>query len=133
MRVSEADPEQFAEAVSVLDAAALRTDAERIRAGIDAGNVLVATAARTGNETDQSTVLGALVCSDGEVTAVAVRPNRRGQGIGSALVAEALRREGRLVAEFDPRVRAFWESLGFEIDPVAGSERLRGVRDRSLE
>jgi GNAT superfamily N-acetyltransferase len=67
------------------------------------------------------------------VTAVAVRPNRRGQGIGSALVAEALRREGRLVAEFDRRVRPFWEALDFEIEPITGSDRLRGVRERSPE
>jgi GNAT superfamily N-acetyltransferase len=145
MRVREAAPEQFAEVLSVLDAAALRTDAGRIREGIGAGNVLVALAepesdpgAESGDEStganaDPGPVLGALVCSEGEVTAVAVRPNRRGQGIGAALVAAALRREGRLVAEFDPRVRPFWESLGFDISPIADSDRLRGIREQSPE
>lgn len=141
MRVREATPGQFAEVASVLDAAALRTDAERIRAGIDAGNVLVATGSsrsdgeetRERDDADPGPILGALVCSEGEVRAVAVRPNRRGQGIGSALVAAALRREGRLVAEFDPRVRPFWASLGFEITPVPESDRLRGVREEPLD
>ena len=131
MRVSEATPEQFAEVVSVLDAAALRTDAARIREGIDAGTVLVAMGQSPQSDADPSAVLGTLVIADGEVAAVAVRPNRRGQGIGSALVAAALRREGRLVAEFDPRVRPFWASLGFEIAPIADSDRLRGVCERS--
>lgn len=62
------------------------------------------------------------------VDAVAVRRARRGRGIGSALVREAAERHHRLTAAFDPKVRPFYEALGFEIAPVAGEDdRLRGV------
>ncbi|MFC4552983.1 MULTISPECIES: GNAT family N-acetyltransferase [Halorussus] len=69
--------------------------------------------------------------SDGaRVDAVAVRRARRARGIGTALVEAALAREGRLVAEFDPRVAPFYESLNFDVLELDGeSDRLRGTRD----
>lgn len=81
-------------------------------------------------------ILGALILDGNEIVAVAVRPNRRGGGIGSALVDAAARRRPRLVACFDRRVRPFYESLGFEIEPLdPGSHdgrepRFRGILDR---
>lgn len=71
-------------------------------------------------------VLGALVLDSAEIEAVAVRPGRRGQGIGSALVEAAAERCEELTAGFDPSVRPFYESLGFEI--TCEEERCRGRR-----
>ncbi|WP_276279906.1 GNAT family N-acetyltransferase [Halorussus caseinilyticus] len=111
----------------VLDAAMLEVRAN-LGERTDAGDVLVA------SEGDDAPVLGALVLlapDDGaHVDAVAVRRARRGQGVGSALVRAAAERRGRLTAEFDPSVRPFYESLGFEITPVEGDgDRLRGRYD----
>lgn len=74
-------------------------------------------------------VLGALALVGQELEAVAVRPGRRGQGIGTALVEAAAERRPRLVAEFDSRVYAFYESLGFDVDPAEGTDRYRGILD----
>ncbi len=61
-------------------------------------------------------VVGGLVRTGERVEAVAVAPSRRGQGVGTALVAGALDAAGRLTARFDPRVRGFYEALGFTIE-----------------
>ncbi|MFC4405260.1 GNAT family N-acetyltransferase [Haloarchaeobius iranensis] len=126
VRVREARPDQHDAVAAVLDAAMLRTDA--LDDSLDRGDVLVAIA--------EDRLLGALVLVQEEdaggehrhVDAVAVRPNRRGQGIGSALVESALARCGpdeRLTAAFDADVRPFYESLGFDIEVRDG--RLFGV------
>jgi len=123
--------DELPDVLNVIDGAALETDTGRLRGAIDRGAVLVAVA-------DGERVLGALVLDGERVTAVAVRPRRRGQGIGTALVEAAASRRDRLVAEFDPRVRPFWEALGFAIRPADGPStvdggfgprRLRGVRE----
>lgn len=64
-----------------------------------------------------------------EIVAVAVRPGRRGQGIGSALVSAAASRREELVAGFDSDVRPFYESLGFEVE--CEGDRCRGSLDAS--
>lgn len=61
------------------------------------------------------------------VTAVAVLRGRRGRGIGSALAEAALDCEGRLVADFDPSVRPFYETLEFAIVETDG--RCWGLRE----
>ena len=71
-------------------------------------------------------LLGALVLNGEEIVAVAVRPGRRGQGVGTALVEAAAVRSERLTADFDPEVRPFYESLGFDVECADG--RCRGVR-----
>jgi GNAT superfamily N-acetyltransferase len=124
--------------LNVLDGAALRTDAGRVREAIDRGDALVAVArddTATG-DADGTRVLGALVLDGPEITAVAVRRRRRGQGIGRALVEAAAARRERLVAECDPNVAPFWRTLGFACSPVDSAEggdedrlRLRGVRE----
>ena len=120
----------------VLDAAMLATDAEQITARIDAGDVLVARADRTG------AVVGALVTTRPEpgrrhVDAVAVRRARRGRGIGSALVASAVARAERderidvVTAAFEPHLEGFYAELGFDINEeraADGRDRLRGLR-----
>jgi GNAT superfamily N-acetyltransferase len=127
--VREATVEELPDVLNVIDGAALRADAGRLRTGIDNGEVLVAVA---GGER----VLGVLVLDGEEILTVAVRRRRRDQGIGTALVEAAAERRGRLVAAFDPRVRRFWAGLGFAIAPAVDdsggthrSGRLRGVRE----
>lgn len=119
MDVREAEAGELATVMTVFDAALLATGVETVRAAIDRGELLVAV---EGNR-----VLGACLLVGDEVDAIAVRPGRRGQRIGSALVEAAARDRDRLVAEFEPRVRPFWASLGFEIEPLGESKRLRGV------
>lgn len=124
MRVREAEPGDVAAVLNVLDGAALTTEYELVREGVDGDAVLVA----VGGDDADGTVLGALLLDGDRIEAVAVRPNRRGQGIGTALVAAAADRRERLVAEFDADVRPFYERLGFTIERVPGTERYRGVR-----
>ena len=125
MDVRAAAPGEHLPVVRVLDAAMLATDGVRERVG--RGDALVAV--------EDGRVLGALLLDPREngahVDAVAVRRARRGQGIGTALVESAAERADRLTADFDPGVRPFYESLGFEIEPADGDdgERLRGTRD----
>ena len=118
-----------------LDAAMLEVR-DDLRERTESGDVLVA------SENDAGLILGALVLvpydggerptSDANsvrarVDAIAVRRARRDRGIGSAMVQAAAERYPRLTAEFDPDVRPFYESLGFEVETVAGSDdRLRG-------
>jgi GNAT superfamily N-acetyltransferase len=128
--------------LGVVDAAALETGADRVRESVDRGDAFVAVRGETGGDSSGGsvTVLGALVLVDaGERTGgldtaridgVAVRRGRRGQGIGRALVETAADRHDRLVAEFDAGVRPFYESLGFDIEPLDGErDRYRGVSD----
>ena len=63
----------------------------------------------------------------GEIRAIAVRPRRRGQGVGSTLVAAAEERWTPVTAEFDERVRPFYEALGFDVEP-SGDGRIHGVK-----
>lgn len=134
MELRRAAPGEWPSVMSVLDGGLLDTDAGRVRDAVDEGDVLVAV--------ENGHVLGALVTSrrDGamrsvhprhrgvtRVEAVAVRHGRRGQGIGTALIEEAVDRRGRLVAEFDGRVLTFWTSLGFDIESADDSDRYVGT------
>jgi GNAT superfamily N-acetyltransferase len=121
IRVREATVPELPDALNVLDGGGLATDAGRLRGAIDRGNLLVAVA-------DGERVVGALALDGDRITAVAVRRRRRDQGIGTALVEAAADRRRRLVAEFDARVRPFWDSLGFDVAPAEEADRYRGVR-----
>lgn len=114
MRVREASPDAQLAVRNVLDGAMLAV--ENVSERIEAGDVLVAV--------EESRVLGAVVLDPREsathVVAVAVRPGRRGRGIGSALVTTAADRRGRLTAAFDERVRPFYEALDFDIEERDG-------------
>jgi len=59
------------------------------------------------------------------IQAIAVRPRRRGQGIGTALVEAAAEAVGPLVAAFDDDLRPFYEQMGFEVELLEGG-RCRG-------
>jgi len=127
--VRPADPADHLDVMRIVDGAMLSADAERMRDRIDDGAVLVAesetpTASRKDDQAVRALV-GALVRDGDRVTAVAVRRRYRDRGVGTALVAAALESRDRLVAEFDPDVRPFYESLGFDIEPV-DDDRLRG-------
>lgn len=129
--VRRAAADDLAAVLRVVEGALLAVDADRVRERIAAGEVLVAA-------TGAGTVVGALVRDGERVLAVAVARRRRGRGIGRALVARALGATGRLTAAFDPRVRGFYEALGFSVregppdrgpgtdraaDPTAGDAR----------
>lgn len=120
MEIREATVEALPAVMTVFDGAMLATDVPAVRRAIDRGDLLVAAT--------EGRVLGACLLDGEVIEAVAVRRARRDQGIGTALVEAAADRRERLVAEFDPRVRPFWASLGFEIDAADERERYRGVR-----
>lgn len=130
MPVREASVEELPVVMRVLDGGLLATSVERVREAAASGDVLVAV------EADR--VFGALVLDSGgppggaRVEAVAVCRRRRSQGIGTALVEAATDRYGTLVAEFDERVRPFWASLGFEVEPTDEAGRLVGTLDREV-
>ena len=150
--VREATDDDADSVVRLLDAAMLSFDREQVRRRVDAGDVLVAVVRgynreerrAGGSASNDERVVGACVlgCDPTgatEIEHLAVHQSRRGRGIGTALVdAAATQADGPLVARFRERVRPFYESLGFEIDAVAGGEtpsttesddpdRLRGV------
>jgi sulfur carrier protein ThiS len=119
--VRPARPDDHLDVMRIVDGAMLSADAATIRDRIDDGAVLVATV-------DSGSPVGALVHDGDRVTAVATRRRYRDRGVGTALVTAALERRGRLVAEFDPDVRPFYESLGFDVEAVEDG-RLRGRLD----
>ncbi len=131
IRVRAATVPERPDVLNVIDGAVLAVETGRLRSAIDCGEVLVAVAGATDGNRDDERVLGALVLDGEEITAVAVRQRRRNQGIGTMLVEAAADRRERLVATFDPRVRSFWESLDFDIEPAEEPDRFRGVRYRS--
>jgi GNAT superfamily N-acetyltransferase len=102
----------------VLEGAMLEVGAKQVRTRTESGEVLVAEL--------HGRVVGALVRDGDHVEAVAVHPDRRGSGVGRALLEAALDETGRLTAEFREAVRPFYERLGFDIE--RGEERLWGVR-----
>jgi GNAT superfamily N-acetyltransferase len=119
--VREARPDERVAVRRMIDAAMLEPG--DVAGAVDRGDALVAVA--------DGRVSGALVReprrNGARIAAVAVTRSRRGQGIGSALVAAAGERAGRLTAEFDAEVRPFYESLGFAGEPGEAG-RLRGER-----
>lgn len=127
--VRPATTAEHATVLSILDGAALATDAARVAGAIDRDAAIVAVAEDGGD----GRVLGALVLDGEEIVNVAVRPGRRGQGVGRALIEAAAERRESLAATFDPGVRPFYEALGFDVEPVEEdtdyADRLRGQRD----
>ena len=143
--VESAVPDDRIAVLRVVDAAMLDVDAEALADRIALGDVHVARAERTG------AVVGAVVIGRPEpgrrhVEAVAVRRERRGRGIGSALVASAVdvavtdSTVERVTAAFDPSLSSFYTDLGFVIEPEETgddptddgdddlNDRVRGVR-----
>ena len=123
---------ELPDVMNVLDGAVLEADAARVRDRIAEAAVLVAVAgddsqrAPSASQTGGERVLGALVLDGDHIDAVAVRRRRRGQGIGTALVAAAADRRERLTATFDADLRPFYAGLGFGIEPAEEAGRLWG-------
>jgi len=141
VRIRTADPDDRVAVARVLDGAMLRTTGLPER--LQSDDVLLAVTDRerdgAGDGAAETVVGAAVLETRGErrhLEAVAVRQERRDRGIGSALVARAVADAGstpdvsRLVAEFDPGLRPFYEGLGFTVEPVSEdrSDRLRGTR-----
>lgn len=86
------------------------------------GTVLVAV------DSEDSPILGAIVVDGRRIEAIAVRPNRRDQGIGTALLTNAAEQtENELIATFDPSVWPFYERLGFEVESIEEDSRVRAT------
>lgn len=121
MDVREARPDELPAVLNVLDGAALETDYDRVRDRMAVGDVLVAVP-----DDDPERVLGACVLDGERIDAIAVRRQRRGQGIGTELVRRARRDRARLIAAFDAGAVPFYESLGFDVRRIA-EDRYAGL------
>jgi GNAT superfamily N-acetyltransferase len=128
VRIREATAGELPAVLNVLDGALLDVAAPGVKRAIDGDDVLVAVGGDPAESGQRGPILGALVLDGREIIAVAVRRRRRDQGIGTRLVETASQRRDRLRAEFDERVRPFWDSLGFDVQRIEGSDRLRGRR-----
>ncbi|SFF79785.1 Acetyltransferase (GNAT) domain-containing protein [Halopelagius inordinatus] len=124
LAVRAATLDDHGSAMFLLDGAMLDADAEAVRRRIDAGSVFVAVA---GGDPD-GRVVGVCVLDGREIEQIAVRRERRGRGVGTALVeAVDSRVDGELTAEFRESVRPFYDSLGFEVREAETEGRFRGV------
>lgn len=128
MVIRPARTAELASVMTVFDSANLEAAPNRVRTAVSDGRLLVAV--------EDGGVLGALLLESdqpgfAEIEAVAVRPGRRGQGLGTALVRAANARHDRLVARFDARVRSFWRALGFDIEAGSEPDRYLGRLDGS--
>ncbi len=122
VRVRRARGGDILAVLRVVEGAMLEVGANQVRRRTESGGVLVAE--RGGR------VVGALVRDGEHVEAIAVHPQRRGSGVGSLLIEQALEEAGRVTAEFRAEVRPFYESLGFDIEEQEGEKRLWGERER---
>ncbi len=123
VRVRQAAPSESETILAILDGAVLETDRDVVQRSISNGRTLVAV--------DDGRILGTVVARPADTGAhidtIAVRKRRQDQGIGTALVERLLDHHGRVVAEFDERVRPFYKSLAFAISEREAG-RYRGVR-----
>jgi GNAT superfamily N-acetyltransferase len=132
LSIRSAQPHDRAAVANVLDGGLLVTPDLEPR--IERGEVLVAV---------DDAVLGAALFArtDGRETpgertvhveAIAVRPGRRGQGIGRQLIEHLASDADRVTAEYPEDVRPFYEACGFAVespDETADTDdRLRGVK-----
>lgn len=124
MRIVQPTQDRLPELLNVLDGANLAVETEQVKASIATGDVYAAVSEPT--DSTEGQVIGVLVLAGEEITAIAVRRRRRDQGIGTALVDAVRDERDELVADFDAGVRQFWESLGFDVEPLAEADRYRG-------
>lgn len=159
--IRRARPSDFTELLSILDGAALETDSAVVQRAIDADRAFVTVS--DSSRTDSEILLGGVVlrgeetvsspdCRNGasgsrafatacsssasavEISAIAVRPGRRGQGIGTALIEAVCSQYAIVRATFDPELRPFYESLGFSCRRCEEQSRLVGIwRDGAVE
>ncbi len=115
VEIRSAVPREYVSIRSIFEAALLEIETGLLRRT----SVLIAV--------EEGRILGAIALRGAEIEAIAIRPRRRGQGIGSMLINEAANRRPTLAAGFDPSVRPFYASLGFNI--VCEDDRCRGLLD----
>lgn len=132
--IRRADPDDLVGVMRLFDGALLDTDADRIRNQLTGrrGCLLVAGEGRpvgavglvTGEEVEDLPWTETVY-----ISAIAVRAERRGRGIGRTLIDAAAdwAAPRPLSATFDERVRPFYMACGFDIQERAG--RLWGRRD----
>jgi len=112
--VRSAVPADRLAVLRLIEGALLDVDPAAVRAAIADDRVLVA----------DDPIAGALVvdpaAAGAHIPALAVRPARRRAGVGTALVAAAADRWGRLTATFDERAYPFYDAVGFTIEPRDG-------------
>lgn len=116
--IRRADPADLVALMRVLDGALVDVDAKTVERRAAAGEVVRAD--------DDGRAVGALVRDGPLVRALAVRRDRRGEGVGRALVEQAAVETARLVADCRPEVRGFYEACGFRVIERGG--RAYGVR-----
>lgn len=138
MNVRRATPDDHVAVMRVLEGALLEVDAATVRERIEHEAVWVAAVGANGDGTDDDSserVVGALVVDVPErhgvaprpeeirpnrrhVEAIAVTRQRRGQGVGRALVEGCIEATDcdRLSAEFRADVEPFYRALGFDVD-----------------
>lgn len=116
--VRRAGPTDLVTLMRVLDGALVDVDAETVERRAAAGEVLRAD--------DGGRAVGVLVRDGALVRALAVRRDRRGEGVGRALVERAATETARLVADCRPEVKGFYEACGFRVREREG--RAYGVR-----
>ncbi|SDY23913.1 GNAT family N-acetyltransferase [Halopenitus persicus] len=145
--IRRADADDVVDVIRVLEGALLEIDAAVLRSRVGDGRVLLAETDPATEGERTRTVVGALslesrdddgshVAADDRlhIDAVAVTRHRREVGIGSALVraaidAAAAREVDHLTAAFEGDLREFYADLGFRIEPIEGTDRLRGIVD----
>ena len=119
VELRRADPDDAMPVIRVLHGALLEIDGETVRSAAERGDVFVAE--------DDGWVIGALVLEDNHIDALAIRRERRKQGLGSALVETAVEEiGGPVTADFRAGVREFWADLGFDIEREGA--RFYGIR-----
>lgn len=121
--VRRATPDDLVALMRVLDGALVEIVAETVERRAAAGEVLRAD--------DDGRTVGVLVRDGALVRALAVRRDRRRQGVGRALVERATAETDRLVADCRPEVAGFYEACGFRV--VEREERAYGVRSGTVD
>lgn len=123
MTIRTGRPEERPAIMNVLDGADLAVSPTRVEELLATDHVLV-------SESESGTVIGALVAvprsSGAHVEGIAVRPGRRGQGVGSALLEAAAARWDRVTADFEPGLGEFYRTNGFEV--TSTGDRYRAER-----
>ncbi len=101
-RTAEADA-----VIALLDQAMLSFDRRSIRDRIHRESVLLAT--------HREDLSGVVVLAGGHIEAIAVKPSRRDEGIGRALIEAVFDRSDRVTAGCHPQARAFYRALDFSL------------------